>query len=150
MVMGINKFTQEQVKKLKENPYVVSMTDKYINYSEEFKKLFWIDYQNGMTPSLIFKKYGFDPKELGSRRRDNFVQRLKAEAARPNGFKDTRKENSGRPATKDLTPEEEIARLKHKNRVLQQENDFLKRVRFINKKQLFKMQKEKPQEKNSN
>ena len=148
--MGVNKFTAEQIEKLKENPYVESVTDKYINYSEIFKELFWNDYQNGMAPSAIFKKYGFNPGILGAKRRNGFVYRIKQEAKRLEGFKDTRKGNSGRPVTKNLTPEEEIARLKHKNKILKQENDFLKRVRFINKKQLSRIQKTNQQEKNTN
>lgn len=148
--MGVNKFTAEQIEKLKENPYVESVTDKYINYSETFKELFWNDYQNGIAPSAIFKKYGFDPGILGAKRRNGFVYRIKQEAKRLEGFKDTRKGNSGRPVTKNLTPEEEIARLKHKNKILKQENDFLKRVRFINKKQLSRIRKTDRQEKNTN
>ena len=38
--MGVNYFTDEQVVELKKNPYVVSMTNKCINFSEEFKILF--------------------------------------------------------------------------------------------------------------
>ena len=148
--MGVNYFTKEQVEQLRVNPYVVSVTEKYINYTEEFKELFLIDYEQGMRASSIFSKYGFDPHILGERRRANFVQRIKAESQRSDGFKDTRKGNSGRPSTKNLTPEEEIARLKHRNIILQQENDFLKRVRFINKKQLSKLQKIKTQKKNTN
>ena len=41
--MGVNKFTAEQIEKLKENPYVESVTDKYINYSEIFKELPWTE-----------------------------------------------------------------------------------------------------------
>ena len=148
--MGVNYFTDKQVEELRKNPYVVSMTNKYINYSEEFKELFLIDYQNGMPPSLIFQKYGFDPKVLGQRRRDNFVYCVKKQSERVEGFKDTRKGKSGRSKTKDLTPEEEIARLKQKNKILKQENDFLKRVRFINKKQIFQASKTKRQNKNTN
>ena len=51
--------------------------------------------------------------------------------------------NSGRPPVKELSLEEQLERLKHKNMVLQQENDFLKRVRFINKKQIVKQSKNK-------
>lgn len=148
--MGVNYFTNEQVEELRKNPYVVSVTEKYINYTEEFKQLFLIDYQNGVLPSEIFRKYGFDPKVIGQRRSDNFVYRVKKQSERVEGFKDTRKGNSGRPATKELTPKEEIARLKQKNRILQQENDFLKRVRFINKKQISQASKMKRQEKNTN
>ena len=141
--MGINYFTDEQLKELKNNPYVVKCSAKNITYAEEFKDLFWIDYQNGMPPIEIFKKYGFDPYALGSRRRDNFTNRLKKQAAREDGFKDTRSKNSGRPSTKELSLEVQLERLKHKNEVLQQENDFLKRVRFINRKQITKKSKNK-------
>lgn len=141
--MGVNYFTDEQLRLLEENPYVVKASKKSITYSEEFKELYWIDYQNGMQPIEIFKKYGFDPYALGSRRRDNFTDRLKKQVAREEGFKDTRSKNSGRPSTKELSLEEQLERLKHKNEVLQQENDFLKRVRFINRKQITKQSKNK-------
>lgn len=148
--MGVNYFTDEQVEELRKNPYVTSVTNKYINYTEEFKELFLVDYQNGMAPMLIFQKYGFDPYVLGGDRRRSFIKRIKKESERIEGFKDTRIGKSGRPRTKELTPEEEIARLKLKNKILEQENDFLKRVRFINKKQIFQVSKTKPQNKNSN
>ena len=141
--MGVNYFTDEQLRLLEENPYVVKASKKSITYSEEFKELYWIDYQNGMQPIEIFKKYGFDPYALGSRRRDNFTNRLKKQAAREDGFKDTKSKNSGRPSTKELSLEVQLERLKHKNEVLQQENDFLKRVRFINRKQTTKKSKSK-------
>lgn len=141
--MGVNYFTDEQLRLLEENPYVVKASKKSITYSEEFKELYWIDYQNGMQPIEIFKKYGFDPYALGSRRRDNFTNRLKKQAAREDGFKDTRSKNSGRPSTKELSLEVQLERLKHKNEVLRQENDFLKRVRFINRKQITKKSKNK-------
>ena len=141
--MGVNYFTDEQLRLLEENPYVVKVSKKSITYSEEFKELYWIDYQNGMQPIEIFKKYGFDPYALGSRRRANFTDRLKKQAARKDGFKDTRSKNSGRPSTKELSLEEQLERLKHKNEILQQENDFLKRVRFINRKQIAKQVKNK-------
>ena len=143
LFMGVNYFTYEQLILLEENPYVLKAYKKSITYSEEFKELYWIDYQNGMQPIEIFKKYGFDPYALGSRRRDNFTNRLKKQAAREDGFKDTRSKNSGRPSTKELSLEVQLERLKHKNEVLQQENDFLKRVRFINRKQITKKSKNK-------
>lgn len=148
--MGVNYFTDEQVEELRKNHYVTSVTNKYINYTEEFKELFLNDYQNGMLPRLIFQKYDFNPKVLGDSRIHGFVKRMKKQNERVEGFKDTRKGNSGRPRTKDLTPEEEIARLKQENKILTQENDFLKRVRFINKKQIFQASKTKLQNKNTN
>ena len=141
--MSKHVFTDEQIKELKRNPYVISVTSKYVNYSEEFKKLFLKDYNDGMSPIDIFKKYGFDPDTLGEQRRHNFVKRIKRQSQRLDGFKDMRKVNSGRPRTKDLTSEERIAQLNHKIDILRQENDFLKRVRSINRRQLSKMHRDK-------
>lgn len=140
--MSRHVFTDEQIKELNNNPYVISVTPKYVNYSEEFKKLFLKDYNDGMSPIDIFKKYGFDLDLLGAKRRHNFVKRIKRQSQRLDGFKDMRKVNSGRPRTKDLTSEERIAQLNHKIDILKQENDFLKRVRSINRRQLLKMRKD--------
>ena len=90
ITMGKNYFTDEQVRELEKNPYVISVTTKSVNYSEDFKELFLKDYNAGTTPDEI------------------------------------------------------IERLQHQNHVLRQENDFLKRVRSINRRQLSKMQKNKP------
>ena len=79
----------------------------------------------------------------GSSRTLKFTDRVRKEAAREEGFKDTRGTKSGRPSTKNLTIEEQLERLKQKNKILQQENNFLKRVRFINRKQILKLQKDK-------
>ena len=148
--MGVNYFTDEQVEELKKNPYVKNVTNKAITYEEKFKEYFYQQYTNGMSQSQIFISAGFDTKILGQQRIDSFSKRNRAYAKRDEGFVDTRKDNSGRPSTKDLTPEEEITRLKQKNKVLQEENDFLKRVRFINKKQIFQSSKTKHQKKNTN
>ena len=141
--MGVNYFSDEQVKELEKNPYVKKVSVKSITYSEEFKELFWTDLQKGMLPRNIFKKYGFDPSLLGPRRTKSFTYRVRKEAARVEGFKDTRRTDSGRPLARVLTIEEELERLKQKCEILQQENDFLKRVRFINRKQILKLQKDK-------
>ena len=141
--MGVNYFSDEQVKELEKNPYVKKVSAKSITYSEEFKELFWIDLQEGMMPGNIFRKYGFDPHMLGPRRTETFTHRVRKEAAREERFKDTRNTNSGRPSTKNLTVEEQLERLEQKYKNLQQENDFLKRVRFINRKQISKLQKDK-------
>ena len=141
--MGANYFSDELVKELEKNPYVKKVSVKSITYSEEFKELFWTDLQKGMLPRNIFKKYGFDPSLLGSRRTKSFTYRVRKEVTRVEGFKDTRSTDSGRPLARVLTIEEELERLKQKCEILQQENNILKRVRFINRKQISKLQKDK-------
>ena len=51
--MSKHVFTDEQIKELNNNPYVISVTSKYVNYSEEFKKLFLKDCNDGMSPIVI-------------------------------------------------------------------------------------------------
>ena len=146
--MGVNYFTEKQVEELRKNPYVKKVSEKGITYEEGFKELFMSDYNNGMGPTEIFQKYGFDTKVLGKDRIRSFTQRVKAQSKRETGFEDQRKHSSGRPRTKDLTDEERIQRLELKIKTLKQENDFLKRVRYINRKQLSKQNSR--QEKNTN
>ncbi len=114
--MGVNYFTDEQVEEFRKNPYVKKVSEKGITYEESFKESFLNDYDNGMGPTEIFRKHGFDTGALGKE-------------------------------TKDLTDEERIQRLKLKIKTLKQENDFLKRVRYINRKQLSKQNSQ--QEKNT-
>ena len=37
--MGVNYFTEEQVKELEKNPYVKKVSNKSITYAKEFKEL---------------------------------------------------------------------------------------------------------------
>ena len=143
--MSVNYFTDQQVVELRKNPYVKNVSNKAITYEEKFKEYFYLEKAKGFTPSQIFEKAGFDIKVVGQSRITQFSRRIKIQAARDEGFSDTRKGKSGRHAKKALTDEEIIERLKQKNKILQQENDFLKRVRFINKKQILKASKMKPQ-----
>ncbi len=145
--MGVNYFTDEQVEQLRKNPYVKKVSEKGITYKESFKELFMIEYESGKGPHQIFREAGFDTAALGERRIKGFCSRTKAQSKRDTGFEDQRKHSSGRPRTKDLTDEEKIQRLELKIKTLKQENDFLKRVRYINRKQLSKQNSR--QEKNT-
>ena len=148
--MGKNYFTDEQVAILRDNPNIRNISNKSITYESAFKEKFISEYEAGKLPSQIFRESGLDPKVLGERRIHSFARKAKCDSKRIEGFEDTRKGNSGRPRIKELTPEEEIERLRQQNKVLKQENDFLKRVRYINRKQTYQASKAKVQKKNSN
>ena len=77
---------------------------------------------------------GIDPRILGNKRKSSLVQRMKLYESRPEGFDDTRKNNSGRPSTKELSDAEKIRRLEQKIEYLKQENEFIKKIfRWIEK-----------------
>ena len=130
-------FTEEEIEKLKSNPYIKNITEKGITYTEEFRELFATRIIiNGEPPSTVLRSLGIEPKILGKGRVDALAYRARKFAKRSEGFKDTRKDNPkvGRQSTKDLTPEERINKLEHEKRVLKQENEFLKKMIYLAKK----------------
>lgn len=93
---------------------------------------------------------GIDHQLLGRRRKDGLVAMVKKCELRLDGFEDTRKVNSGRPVTKDLTDAERISRLEHQIKYLKQENEFLKKTEFLDKNTKWKEKQKQRQKKNSN
>jgi len=125
--MGKTYFTEEQQIELMKNQYVQKVSTKTITYTKEFKEKFEEEYRSGKLPSQILNDMGLDHRMLGRRRQDSLVSRMKLYQLRPEGCEDTRKTNSGRLATKQLTDDEKIKRLEQKILYLKQENEFLKK-----------------------
>lgn len=145
--MGKKYFTYEQLENLLKNPYVKSASSKAITYTEEFRAYFVAEYEAGKTPSEILRNSGFDVNALGRERIDNISRRFRQMSKREDGFNDMRKGSSGRPRTKDLTPDEQIARLQHQLKYLKQENEFLKKINFLDRQAQWKFKQN--QKKNS-
>ncbi len=101
--MSNKSLTKKEIEILSKNPYVKNVSEKSITYTDEFKNIFITEYENGMTPGTIFKKYGFDIEVLGYDRIKDSSYRWRNQAKREDGLSDTRKGKSGRPKTKDLT-----------------------------------------------
>lgn len=128
--MSNKLFTNKEVKILSRNPYVKSVSNKGITYTEEFKRIFIAKNEKGKIPREIFTECGFDIKIIGMERVNSSAKRWRA-TYRKNGvvgLKDTRKENSGRPSEKDLSLEEKYSRLQAKNHLLKAENELLKKL----------------------
>ena len=141
--MSKNYFTPEQVEQLKKNKYVKHVSEKAITYTEEFKEVFMLKYNSGKLPSQILTEMGFDYKLLGRKRIDNIVQRTKKQSIRPEGFKDTRTTESGRPLERELSPEEEMERLKQENEILKAKVEFLSLLRRAEREAAWKESKSK-------
>lgn len=132
--MGVHYFSDKQVEELRRNPYVDKASIKAITYSEVFKQHFMNELKHGKFPTQIFREAGFDTKVVGKQRIENFSRRMRKMADRIEGFTDLRTQNSGRPQTKERTPSEEIAYLKHQVTLHKQQIDALKKMNFINRK----------------
>lgn len=145
--MGKNYFTDDQLKDLLANPYLKNATNKSITYTTEFKEYFVLEYNSGKSPSEILRNAGFDLQALGRRRIDNLSLRFRTMSKREEGYDDLRKELSGRPITRTLSPDQHIARLQQQIQYLKQENEFLKKINFLNKEAQWKFKRS--QKKNS-
>jgi len=141
--MGKNYFTPEQVEELRKNKYVKHVSEKAITYTEEFKEKFMFEYNAGKTRSQILTEMGFDIKVLGVSRIKNISKSTRNQAKRPEGFKDTRSTESGRPRTKDLTQEELIERQKQEIEILKAKVEFLSLLRRAEREAAWKESKSK-------
>ncbi|MGG3306662.1 HTH domain-containing protein [Paenibacillus lautus] len=128
--MSIKLFSQRGVNKIKTNPYVKSVSQKSIRYTDEFKRLFIAEYKSGRLPREIFESCGFDIEILGIVRVNKAANRWKSAyvASGLDGLTDTRKGNSGRPLDRELSMEEKYIRLLAQNKLLQAENELLKKL----------------------
>ena len=141
--MGKNYFTPEQVEQLRQNKYVKTVSEKAITYTEEFKEVFLLEYNTGKLPSQILAEMGFDYKVLGERRVSSITHAVKKQSVRPEGFKDTRTDNSGRPLIRDLTAEEIIAKQKVEIELLKAKVEFLSDLKRLEREAMWKSSKSK-------
>ena len=141
--MGKNYFTPEQVEELRKNKYVKHVSEKAITYTEEFKERFMLEYNSGKLPSQIITEMGFDYNVLGEQRVSTLSARIRKQSLRPEGFKDTRSDSSGRPRIKDLTDEEKMERLKQENEILKAKVEFLSLLRRAEREAAWKESKSK-------
>ncbi|EJQ37369.1 hypothetical protein IEE_05301 [Bacillus cereus BAG5X1-1] len=126
-------FTEREIQILSSNPYVKSVSQKGITYTEEFKRIFIEENEKGKLPRNIFEECGFDIDVIGMKRVMSSGSRWRA-AYRKNGvfgLRDTRTENAGRTLERELTLEEKYARLEAERSLLKAENELLKKIKLM-------------------
>ena len=137
--------TKKEQELLKRNPYVKSVSDKAITYTDEFKRHFIAENENGKLPREIFEEAGLSEDLIGIDRIKTAAKRWRAAYRNAGvvGLQDTRKTNSGRPSERELTLEEKIARLEAKNQLLRAENELLKKLDLLERQMLKKKSQSK-------
>lgn len=146
--MGAKRFTPDEQRALKDNPYVEKVSETTITYTTEFKERFALEHAAGKPPAAILREYGFDTAVLGKKRKDSLVRRTREYSQRYSGFSDARKGSSGRPKIRELTDAENIQRLEHQVRYLKQENEFLKKIRFLDRQAEWEYNRKQGRKKN--
>ena len=126
-------FTDKEIEILSGNWFVKAVSKKGITYTDEFKRLFIVEYENGRTSREIFEENGFDVDILGLDRVLSCGKRWRCSYKKSGicGLQDTRKDNSGRPSEKELCIEEKYKRLKAQVNLLKAENELLKKIDLL-------------------
>ena len=125
----MKKYTKKQIKELKENPYTLKINEQRIFFTIEFKKVFWIKYQAGMSPRKILKELNYNLEYFGQKQIDSITQRVKEEAL--NGEFTEGYSRINRMKIKEPEGEitvQNIKQMQHELLYLKQEVDFLKKV----------------------
>lgn len=127
-------FTQEHIQILLQNPNVEGCSTKSIRYRKEFKLLAVRQYQQGVSPSEIFRQAQFDVQMIGPEVPDDCLLRWRRifkergeEGLRVDGR--AKSKTGGRPKTTWQNDQEKIEYLEARIAYLKAENDFLAKLR---------------------
>lgn len=134
--MSKKQFTEDQIQKLRQNPYVYSVTGSRIKLTKEFKELFMTAYNSGEGPREILENHGFDIEIIGERRIWSISQHIRSEYQKYGEFHEgyrnphSRKANAT-PTDQPLTEQDQLRKLQHEVDYLKQEMEFLKKISSI-------------------
>lgn len=130
----ITPLPKEYAEVLKEHPYVEKVTACTIIFTPAFKRIAYEEYCSGKSMQEIFRDAGFDVETLGKKRLSNFRNMLLEKAETNPEFEDQRRNNCRREAqSTEAQMAKRIRELEHRNAYLEQENEFLKKIRSAEK-----------------
>ena len=122
-------FTDAQVKKLNKNKWIKNITSKGITYTDEFKyKLVKECEDYKKIPQAVFRECNIDPEIVGKSRVRNCAYRWRIQFSKTGELKDTRIDNDGRPLERELSDKEKLERAETKIKLLEAENELLKKT----------------------
>lgn len=125
-------FTDAQVKKLSKNKWIKNITNKGITYTDEFKyKLVKECEDYKKFPQDVFRECKIDPLIVGERRIHNAAYRWRKQLNTVGEIKDTRATESGRNIEHELSDKEKLERAEAKIKLLEAENELLKKNELI-------------------
>jgi len=128
--VGKNKFSEETLEKLRRSKYVVKATESSVQFTPEFKAIIVRESRQGKSQKQILNELGIDAGTLGEQRFKSLFARVRNQARRPSGFERTC--SPGRPKKPIFrSTEEENQYLKDRNEYLEQEIEFLKKLKAL-------------------
>ena len=135
------KFTPDEIRDLKADPYTQHVTESTITYTLAFKEAFWQLSLEGYTGPAAFRKLGYNTEVLGFERIHNTSKRLRKAAQTAEGFYGSEsgrlriKRGAGIEANhEDMVSNEGAKRMQREIIHLQQQMAFLKKVMKLHNK----------------
>lgn len=134
--MTRKRFTDQEKQELLKNPNILKIGDCSITYNPDFRIQAVKAYKDGKSPMQVFIEAGFDLKLLGKKQPEYCLKRWRKifNKSGINGLLSEARgtgKGGGRPKTKPLSLEEEVKQLKAKNALLEAENEFLKKLKAL-------------------
>lgn len=133
--MSKRLFTTTQIKLLESNPNIENVSERAISYKSEFKLHAVQAYKSGRTPMQIFVEAGFEVAIIGAKNPYKCLERWKKSyrSFGEEGLLMNRrgKASTGRPASKELSTEDKLKRAEAKIKLLEVENEFLKKLEAL-------------------
>ena len=136
------KFTPEEMKHLRANPYTLRVTEDTISYTLAFKEAFWELSLQGYTGTAAFRKLGYNTQVLGFERIHNTTKRIRQAGKSMEGFRES--SLGGMRIKSDWKEQADFAggesgeaakRMQREIVCLQQQMAFLKKVMKLHEKQ---------------
>lgn len=125
-------FKEAQVEKLSKNKWVKNINNTTITFTDEFKYKLVKECEDYKTfPQDVFRECGIDPEIIGVKRYEQCAYRWRKQLKTIGEIKDNRKENSGRNIERQLSYKEKLERAEVKIKLLEAENELLKKNELI-------------------
>jgi len=135
-------FNENEIKQLEGNPNVENVTEKSITYSPTFKLAAVKAYKEGQTPMEIFLKAGFNLDIIGRKKPKHCLNRWRNsyQALGETGLLEEQrgKGSTGRRPAGEVSTEEKLKRAEARIKLLEMENDFLKKLEALEKQKMLR------------
>ena len=129
--MSRKSYSEEEIALISSCPYVKSVTEKTVSYTSSFMRILVDEAEDGKGVLEIFDAHGVPWQAIG---RESAMQSAYNWIHKARTGKTLSDEKKGRPRTRELTKDELIARQQAKIEMLQQENDFLRQIRRLERR----------------
>ncbi|KTD83248.1 transposase [Paenibacillus etheri] len=133
-------FNENEIKQLENNPNVENVTEKSITYSPTFKLAAVKAYKEGQAPMEIFLSAGFNVDIIGRKKPKHCLTRWRNtyNAMGEVGLLEEQrgKGSPGRRPAGELSTEEKLKRAEVRIKLLEMENDFLKKLEALEKQKM--------------